>query len=197
MLPFTIILLPLPIIIILMDQLNTLFCFDFDHTIIDKNSDTEVFSLFPGGELPSHLKAEKNGWTAFMDSVLLDLSQTQQPSSILSFISELQLNHHFAELLQIIKPYQKIIVSDANQHFVEAVLTANGLDNQFDSIITNRSEIREGAIRVSPYHQHDCPRCPVNLCKQTAIREYLNKQTRIIYVGDGGNDFCPLLMLNH
>ncbi len=83
---------------------------------------------------------------------------------------------------------------------MNSILAANDLESQFDRIITNRSEIREGAIRVSPYHELKCERCPDNLCKQTAIREYSKEkgleQTRIIYVGDGGNDFCPLLMLS-
>ena len=45
-----------------MDCVDTkiLFCFDFDHTIIDLNSDTEVFKLFPNQKLPEDLKRNKN-----------------------------------------------------------------------------------------------------------------------------------------
>jgi hypothetical protein len=61
--------------------------------------------------------------------------------------------------------------------------------------------LEDGSIRVDNYHSHDCKICPANLCKQIAIKEYLResnqieKVMRIIYVGDGGNDYCPLLML--
>ncbi|KAI9140634.1 phosphatase phospho-type [Paraphysoderma sedebokerense] len=47
---------------------------------------------------------------------------------------------------------------------------------------------------------HSCPRCPVNLCKGLELRTHLSKQSqngkqfdRLMYVGDGMNDLCPLV----
>jgi len=48
-----------------------LYAFDFDHTILDTNSDTAVTELLPT-PLPSHIKTIYNGsnWTVFMDKVM-------------------------------------------------------------------------------------------------------------------------------
>ena len=41
------------------------------------------------------------------------------------------------------------------------------------------------------------------MCKKKVLSDYLDNQklnniiyTSIIYIGDGGNDYCPLIMLN-
>lgn len=48
-----------------------LFVFDFDHTLIDQNSDTIIYELFEGGHLPKHLEelAKTTQWTKFMQLV--------------------------------------------------------------------------------------------------------------------------------
>lgn len=38
------------------NKIKRLFVFDFDHTVIDCNSDTIIYDLFPGGKLPEHLQ---------------------------------------------------------------------------------------------------------------------------------------------
>ena len=63
------------------------------------------------------------------------------------------------------------------------------------------------------YGGHDCPRCSANLCKSQALRETLmacyndcdsssetpeknsghHRPARIVYIGDGANDACPVL----
>merc|ERR1712079_944131 len=63
-------------------------------------------------------------------------------------------------------------------------------------VITNPADFDEpGKLHVRPYHQtlHGCPLCPANLCKGTVLEELRKKcqARRVIYVGDGGGDFCP------
>merc|ERR1712151_981330 len=54
----------------------------------------------------------------------------------------------------------------------------------------------KGRLHVSPYHEgepHKCSLCPANLCKGGVLEQLRQsfKPTRVIYVGDGGGDFCP------
>ena len=49
-----------------------LYVFDFDTTVIEENSDTCFYNLFPGGSLPEELRSQykENSWTAFMNLTL-------------------------------------------------------------------------------------------------------------------------------
>lgn len=48
-----------------------LVVFDFDHTLLDCNTDVEIQKLSPGGKLPDALKGRMNEieWTDFMQEV--------------------------------------------------------------------------------------------------------------------------------
>ncbi|NXU67030.1 PHOP1 phosphatase, partial [Horornis vulcanius] len=59
-----------------------------------------------------------------------------------------------------------------------------------------------GVLTLGPYHSHKCLRCPPNMCKRKILAEYLEERARedvefqrVLYVGDGANDFCPAGML--
>jgi pyridoxal phosphate phosphatase PHOSPHO2 len=76
----------------------------------------------------------------------------------------------------------------------------------FDEIITNPAEWEDnGQLRihrlVSPDGpQHNCRiRCDPGMCKGQELESYLARKgvdfDRIIYIGDGSNDFCPILKL--
>ncbi|GKD87664.1 thiamine phosphate phosphatase-like protein [Tanacetum coccineum] len=81
------------------------------------------------------------------------------------------------------------VLSDANQFFIETILKNHGVYDCFSEIITNPIAVdKEGRLRIFPYHgsempPHGCDLCPPSLCKV------------IIYIGDGGGDFCPTLKL--
>ena len=53
--------------------------FDFDHTLIDLNTDVEVQKLSPGGKLPPEVKElrDKMGWTEFMQQVFIHLDKSK------------------------------------------------------------------------------------------------------------------------
>ena len=71
----------------------------------------------------------------------------------------------------------------------------------------DKKECTNGLVmRISAYHSHDCEICPVNMCKGTILRRELFADTpgehyvswperKILYVGDGGGDYCAALAL--
>jgi len=79
------------------------------------------------------------------------------------------------------------------------------LDKAFNAIITNPAEWREDGLlvvrrRIDPNGPpHGCPYgCGPNLCKGTELEAFLKERghfDQIVYVGDGSNDFCPILRL--
>ncbi|MBW0532954.1 hypothetical protein O181_072669 [Austropuccinia psidii MF-1] len=102
-----------------------------------------------------------------------------------------------------------LILSNSNSIFIELVLKHYNLYHLFeDSIITNpahwdadhpdRINLKR---RVDPNGpQHTCSfGCSPNMCKGAELSGYLEKTQkkfdRIAYVGDGENDFCPIVQL--
>jgi pyridoxal phosphate phosphatase PHOSPHO2 len=114
-------------------------------------------------------------------------------------------------------------VSDANTHFIEIITAHHSIRPHFAAVHTNGSVFTEhGLLQVTPHQPleqpHACTLCPPNLCKGAVLdtlRSALCSNTasnsnssssssnsssassdcRVIYVGDGGGDYCPVTRL--
>ncbi|XP_036427373.1 pyridoxal phosphate phosphatase PHOSPHO2 isoform X1 [Colossoma macropomum] len=191
-------------------KMKTLVVFDFDHTLVDDNSDTWVVRCAPEQSLPAWLKAsyEKGRWTEYMGRVLSYLrDQSIYPDTIRSVLETIPFTDGMVELLTFISQNKHdidcIIVSDSNTLFIDWILEVHGVKGAVDSVFTNPASIDNGGyIGVQCFHSHQCENCPVNLCKQKVLSDFRESQANsgvhyqaICYVGDGGNDFCPIKVL--
>jgi len=99
-----------------------------------------------------------------------------------------------------------LCLSNSNSVFIPTILEDKGLTTLFDEIITNHAEWDSSGLlklrrRVDPQGpQHSCKiGCQPNMCKGEELTAYLQRKgvefDRIAYVGDGSNDFCPILRL--
>jgi len=107
------------------------------------------------------------------------------------------------------KKTDQMILSDGNTLFLKAFLQHLCLEHYFTrGVVSNKGSWDEnGNLRVvhqsEAYGGHDCPRCSANLCKSQALQQTLSenkanktiaaKSPRIVYIGDGANDACPVL----
>lgn len=84
-----------------------LVAFDFDHTLIDDNSDTYIRRLAPnGGQIPAHITKlySESGWTKYMDAVFEYLHDNGVTASqLLSCVAEIPLIDGMKELLEHIR----------------------------------------------------------------------------------------------
>lgn len=109
------------------------------------------------------------------------------------------------------------IVSDANSVFIERFLAQHELDKVIRFVITNPAHFdQQGRLRIRQHastqtlHTHEhchTQLCPVNLCKSTQLTRHISSPPnstagssdvrfdRVVYVGDGKNDLCPILAL--
>uniref|UniRef100_H3CXP7 Phosphatase, orphan 2 n=1 Tax=Tetraodon nigroviridis TaxID=99883 RepID=H3CXP7_TETNG len=185
--------------------MKILMVFDFDHTVVDDNSDTWVFRCLPGQTLPDSIKNTytKGHWTEFMGRVLNYIGEQEvSPARVRSVMETIPLTAGMADLLTFISEHKRavdcIVISDSNTMFIEWILQA-AVRAAVDHVFTNPARINEqGHMEVRHHHSHDCERCPVNLCKRKVLEHYLSQRRhggaeyeRIFYVGDGGNDLCP------
>jgi len=97
-----------------------------------------------------------------------------------------------------------LCLSASNTIYISTILKARGLEDLFDFIVTNpakwtddgRLELERRVPKGGP--PHNCPNgCGPNMCKGAELDAYLErtgqKFDRMAYVGDGSNDFCPIL----
>ncbi|KAM3624892.1 uncharacterized protein V6R79_003533 [Siganus canaliculatus] len=183
-----------------------LMVFDFDHTVVDDNSDTWVIKCLPSQTIPDSLKSsyKKGHWTEFMGRLMNYIGdQEVSPDRVRSVMETIPFTDGMTELLTFISERKSnidcIIISDSNTIFIDWILRSSGLEAAFDKVFTNPATISElGYMKVQCYHSHQCEKCPVNLCKKAVLELYLSEQCergveyqRVFYVGDGGNDLCP------
>ncbi|CAH1237921.1 PHOSPHO2 [Branchiostoma lanceolatum] len=185
---------------------KVLAVFDFDHTIINDNSDTWVLKLAPGGKAPDGLRQTyRHGyWTEYMENVFKYLHDNgTMPDEILDTMGKIPYTDKMQHVLKFIgsnsAKFDCIVISDSNTVFIETILKAGGVQHAVNNMFTNPAHFdKSNCLHVKPFHKHACKGCPVNMCKKTILLEYIGTQAqdgvvydRVVYVGDGGNDLCP------
>lgn len=187
---------------------SLLLVFDFDHSIIDANSDHYVTKLVP--PIPAEIKESYNSqcWVYYMGAVFEHLHKVGiTPEQILKCMNEIPFISGMKDLLQFMNRdnVELIIISDANSVFIKQILQNAALDDLFAATFTNPAEFdSSGCLRVQCYHYQDwCPLSTTNLCKGSILQDYLKQRQKggvtfshIAYVGDGTYDLCPCLTLS-
>ncbi|XP_024435622.2 pyridoxal phosphate phosphatase PHOSPHO2 [Desmodus rotundus] len=190
--------------------MKILVVFDFDNTIIDDNSDTWIVQCAPEKKLPIELQDsyEKGFWTDFMGRVFQYLGdEGVREDEMKRTVTSMPFTPGMVELLNFIRKnkdkFDCIIISDSNSVFIDWILEGADFHDVFDKVFTNPAAFDgSGHLTVKNYHAHSCNRCPKNLCKNVVLVDFIDKQlqqgvnyTQIVYIGDGGNDLCPVTFL--
>ncbi|GMH38066.1 hypothetical protein BSKO_05950 [Bryopsis sp. KO-2023] len=185
---------------ILKKMKRVLFVWDFDWSLVDANSDPWVIDKVGASDIFARLRGECPGWTELMDQTFLHAHQEKgvTESDIRKASHTVPLHPGIAKGLKelgCLENVEMVIVSDANSVFIEEILTFHDLKSCFKEIFTNPGSFENGALRVGPHHteSHFCENCPSNLCKGQIMEGLLlgQKYDSVIYVGDGGGDYCP------
>ena len=186
-----------------------LVAFDFDHTIIDDNSDLYVRKLAPNGKIPDHIKAlySDDGWTDYMGSIFQYLHENgTTPEDILQCMTEIKFTEGMKDLLRYLNRdnFHVIIISDSNSVFISHIMQKAGLNGVIDETYTNPAQFSDsGCLKLDYYHLQDwCSLSTKNLCKGHILEDHIRRQASqgvhyktVAYVGDGSNDLCPGLKL--
>ena len=137
-----------------------LMVFDFDHTVVNDNTDVVVQSLegFPplSDEVISSCRTD--GWTKYMQRVFTFYSEHGAKKE--DYFKVLDAIHFVPGILELLKRLREpeldaevIIISDSNSEFIGRILKQNGLESAFDKVFTNPAEFNEdGHLIVKPYH---------------------------------------------
>lgn len=190
---------------------KVLFVFDFDHTLIDFNCDTWVMNLLPQLNFEDEMHEKRKqfpDWTDFMNHLtdLLHQSGCGSKKDLTGSLQQLEIIKPMKEALEKIRDHplaDAVIVSDANTFYIEAILEKVELTSAITAIYSNPAYFdQEGRLIRGRYHSegHSCPICfrSPNMCKGQIIDDIIteNSYSRVVYVGDGYNDYCPAMHLS-
>ncbi|KAF8124952.1 putative phosphatase-domain-containing protein [Boletus edulis] len=174
-----------------------LVVFDFDWSMADQDSDRWLFEvLAPDLRRKMRDRSREPGktlqWTDIHPAMKRGIQLLKNPTSLDTTL---------------------FILSNANTFFINTILQHQGIRDCFETIITNPADFSDPEKpnrlvlrrRVGPDDlPHGCQvGCEENMCKGQELTRYLDAHRqpdntefdRIIYVGDGSNDFCPVLRL--
>jgi len=192
-----------------------LIVFDFDWSLGDQDSDRWIFEVLAPDirrKLKDLNRKENAEWT---DLVALGLRELHERGStredIEGALRSMPFHPAMIRGVKTIKAAANpqttfLCLSSANTVFISTILESKGLEDLFTEIVTNPAEWDpSGLLKLKRYidpsgPQHNCPiGCDPNICKGSEFDAFLKRRgtdyDRIIYVGDGTNDFCPATRL--
>lgn len=186
----------------------TLIALDFDHTVVDDNTDIVVRNLLAPEQIPESVRKLYKGsdWIGYMQQIF-NLLHTHgfKQEDLLTAIRNIPETPGFCEFIRRManRPdVDVVIISDSNTVFINTWLAHHQLTSSIHKIFTNLAVSPandDGPLRIAPYHQQtECNLSSVNLCKGKVLCDFLQetkKYQHCIYAGDGRNDICPSLRL--
>lgn len=187
-----------------------MIAFDFDHTVVDDNTDIVVRDLIKT-DISDEIKKlyKKSGWIPYMQEIFYllhgDGFKKNQILNAIVGISEVAGMKMLLKELNDTGNMDTIIISDSNSVFIKHWCDYNNVTDYIKEVFTNQAHFNdEEILTIQPYHhQLDCKLSSENLCKGHVLENYVKNQQnesnviydKIFYVGDGHNDICPVLRL--
>ncbi|PPQ99433.1 hypothetical protein CVT24_005240 [Panaeolus cyanescens] len=193
------------------DAKRQLVVFDFDWSMADQDTDRWIFEVL-APDLRRKMKTLKDEiqWTDLVAQSLREIhARGVTKDQIVQALETMPYHPAMKRAVTNLKSRGKttfLCLSNANSVFISTILKSKGLENLFQEIITNPAEWDNSGLlklrrRVDPLGvQHTCEvGCSPNMCKGEELEAFLGRQEEkfdlICYVGDGTNDFCPILRL--
>ncbi|KAI5123066.1 hypothetical protein M0805_000500 [Coniferiporia weirii] len=189
-----------------------LVVFDFDWSLADQDTDRWIFEIL-APHLRRKMKTLKSvvQWT---DLVAQSLREVHAEGKTREDIENaLRIMPFHPAMIRAIKKLKArtdvdttfFILSNSNSVFISTILQAKEITDIFDLVVTNPAEWDPSGLlklrrRVDPDGpQHSCiVGCSPNMCKGDELDTFLKDRAsydRVVYVGDGSNDFCPVIRL--
>jgi len=190
-----------------------LVVFDFDWSMADQDTDRWIFEVL-APDIRRKMKTLKESvqWTDLIAQSLQEIhARGRTREEIEHTLRQMPFHPAMVRGVTNLKGGSNptttfFCLSNANSVFINTILESKGLQNLFEEIVTNPAEFEPSGLlklrrRVDPNGpQHSCTvGCSPNMCKGEELAAFLERHKpgydRIVYVGDGSNDFCPILRL--
>jgi len=187
----------------------------YSRSMADQDSDRWIFEVLAPDIRRNMEDADAEGKQEWTDVVAQSLREWHERGGTREDIEEALRTMPFhpamirgvKRLKAATKPQTTFLcLSSANTVYISTILESKGLQNLFTEIVTNPAQWNSSGLLEVRRHvdpngpQHNCPiGCNVNICKGEELQAFIKRHgvdyERIIYIGDGSNDFCPAVKL--
>ena len=184
-----------------------LLIFDFDQTIMDKDTIYEQANIALSQE--DYHKIMEIDKIDYYDAFnyyfkrVKDIGLTLK--NINSILEKLEFSPKMKDLFNYLRKnkskYEMIILSGDYDYSVNHILKYHGFLELFDDLILIKSIIQDEKserLIFIPKDQfpHKCNLCISSQCKGLELKKYLDENrekqySKLIFICDGGNDYCP------
>lgn len=117
-------------------------------------------------------------------------------ADLVAFLQEVAVDPGLNRLLDTLKTHHVpvAVLSDGIDHFINAVLSRNGITDI--PIRSNTLVHRGNRLSLRCPHASDACSCAAAHCKCSSANELLQPGRSTIYIGDGRSDLCPARKAN-
>jgi pyridoxal phosphate phosphatase PHOSPHO2 len=140
---------------------SLLVVFDFDHTIVDDNTDLIVQKLVSSDKITDDVKKlhHADGWTAYMQEIFRILRKSGVTCrEIRDAIIHVPATPGMVDLIQFLyrQNVEAIIVSDAYSVFIKDWLCSSSPAHAVERVYTNPACYdKDGCLNIEMYHIQD------------------------------------------
>jgi 2,3-diketo-5-methylthio-1-phosphopentane phosphatase len=171
----------------------TIVFVDFDGTVAAEIASNRLLDRFAVADWRALDRRFDSGELSFRDRVVKGFSLLSGSREMMqTFARTLSLRPGFPEFVRTCRGrgYPIIVVSEALDVMIHAMLDEESFNLP---VYCNRAVFhpdgRYSGIEL-PYIRRDCP-CEMGVCKRAIVLEHAQPFERVVYIGDGSNDFCP------
>ncbi len=115
----------------------------------------------------------------------------KQSAKVLSdFINEIEIDEYFIEFIEYVKKnnIDFYVVSDGFDYFINRILKKYGINDII--VFANHVNLEdEKYVCEFPFTNLDC-KAASGMCKCNIVNKYKRPESTVLYIGDGGSDFC-------
>ncbi len=174
------------------DPRKSVVFFDFDNTITTHDVFDDMILRFSGDnrwlELENKWKEGKIGSRECLEGQVKGLRITK--NKLNRYLASVELDPYFKKLIEFFdtKKIKKVILSDNFDYILKHILRRNSFKGL--KLYSNKLRFAKDRLIPSfPFKSRHCAKCAH--CKAKNLLANIDKDSIIIYIGDGKSDTCP------
>lgn len=172
--------------------MNTSIFVDFDGTITKQDTCSAMVKLFAIGawEELNRLWEDKKLSTAECARQTFQLMKAT-PADLRQLLDGIEIDEDFPDFLAFCRErgYQVTVVSDGYDFNIKAIFARYKIEVDYYANKLSY-DVKKGFAIESPFEDSSCRDC--GTCKTALIKRLSSSGDRIVYIGDGHSDKCPV-----
>jgi 2-hydroxy-3-keto-5-methylthiopentenyl-1-phosphate phosphatase len=173
--------------------MNVVICCDFDGTITLTDTGKVLLSNLTDKDWQYYDNLVIKGEMGTREALIIQWGMLESTTmeEINKFVDKIEIDPTFIKFYEWIKEKgtEFLILSDGFKTYINRILKNHKIQIAEKDIKSNDMELIEGKIKLkflTPECEHSCANC-----KYSQVKQFKDKGSKIIYIGDGLSDIFP------